>query len=490
MVAALEPNLAPPTRPTSARIPLVVDLDGTLLRSDLLVESALCFLRASPDMVYRLPLWLLQGKARLKAELARAAAIDVTLLPYNQEVLAFLRAARESGQPLVLATATHRQLAEQVANHLGCFERVLATEGDVNLAGTDKRDALVREYGIGGFDYVGDSAADLAVWPSARRGWTVNASARVERRARGLAGHAGTIPTVRTQLSDWIRALRLHQWLKNFLVFVPLLGAHQAGNLTLVLQSAVAFLAFGLCASSVYLLNDLLDLPDDRRHARKRHRPFASGRIPLIAGLAAKPLLLAAAFALSAMALPPAATAVLGFYYLVTLAYSLSLKRRMAIDVIALAGLYTLRIVMGAMATGLALSFWLMAFSMFIFLSLALVKRYAELSHARQTGKPSKTPGRGYYTEDLAMIAPLGAASGYLSVLVLALYINAGQTLELYRRPEIIWLACPLILSWITRVWMLTHRGEMHEDPLVFATKDLKSLTTGFLMAGVLILAK
>lgn len=467
-----------------------MDLDGTLLRSDLLVESALSFLRLSPARAYRMLGWLLQGKARLKAELARASAVDVTSLPYNEEVLAFLRDARAAGQPLVLATATHRDLAEQVADHLGCFDHVLATEDAMNLAGSAKRDALVREFGVGGFDYVGDSAADLAVWSSARQGWTVNAPAHVERAARALPSHAGAISTPRTRPADWLRALRLHQWLKNFLVFVPVLGAHQVGNLTLLVQSAIAFLAFGLCASSVYVLNDLLDLPDDRRHARKRHRPFAAGRIPVTAGLAATPLLLAAAFGLSATLLPPAATAVLGFYYLVTLAYSLSLKRRMAIDVIALAGLYTLRIVMGAMATGLALSFWLMAFSMFIFLSLALVKRYAELFHARQTGKPSKTPGRGYFPEDLAMIAPLGAASGYLAVLVLALYINDGHALELYRRPELIWLACPLVLSWVTRVWMLAHRGEMHEDPLVFATKDWKSLTTGVLFAAIILLAR
>ena len=490
MIAALQSAPAAPPQPPSARIPLVVDLDGTLLRSDLLIESALSFLRLHPARCYRLAGWLLHGKAHLKTELARASSVEVASLPYNEEVLAFLRAAHAAGQPLVLATATHRHLAEQVASHLGCFDRVLATEDEVNLAGTAKRDALVQEFGAGGFDYIGDSAADLDVWPSARRAWTVNAPAQVERRARALPGHAGAIATPRTKATDWLRALRLHQWLKNFLVFIPVLGAHQVGNLTLLLQSAVAFLAFGLCASSVYVLNDLLDLPDDRRHARKRHRPFAAGRIPVAAGLTAKPLLLAAAFGLSAALLPPAATAVLGFYYVVTLAYSLSLKRRMAIDVIALAGLYTLRIVMGAMATGLALSFWLMAFSMFIFLSLALVKRYAELFHARQTGKPSKTPGRGYFPEDLAMIAPLGAASGYLAVLVLALYINDGHALELYRRPEIIWLACPLILSWITRVWMLAHRGEMHEDPLVFATKDWKSVTTGIILAFILILAR
>jgi 4-hydroxybenzoate polyprenyltransferase/phosphoserine phosphatase len=473
-----------------AAVPLVVDLDGTLLRSDLLVESALGYWKKSP---FRLPLlarWLLGGKANLKGELAQLTDLDPANLPYDERVLALLTQAQAEGQPLVLATASHRSLAEKVATHLGCFSRVMATEGTLNLEGKAKRDALVEAFGAGGYDYVGNSSADLPAWESARRAWVVNATTGVEQQARRLASFTGSIAGQQAGLAGWARALRLHQWLKNSLIFVPIFGAHRWSEAPLWLTAGAAFLAFGLCASSVYILNDLLDLPDDRRHARKRNRPFASGLIPVTSGILAVPLLLTASIALAAFTLPALATGVLGFYYCVTLAYSLSLKRKMAIDVIALAGLYTLRLVMGAAATGLALSFWLLSFSMFMFLSLALVKRYAELFHARQRSLGAKTPGRGYFPEDLPIVASLGTAAGYLAVLVLAFYINDPHTLELYRRPEVIWLSCPLVLSWITRVWMLTHRGEMHEDPLVFATKDWKSLTTALLLGITLIAAR
>jgi 4-hydroxybenzoate polyprenyltransferase len=475
---------------SSTAIPLVVDLDGTLLRSDLLVETGLAYWKKSPWQLPRLAAWLFAGKVRLKEELARSTEIDPASLPYDERVLAFLQQAKVQGQPLVLATASHRLVAERVAGHLGFFDQVFATDGVRNLAGEAKSEALVQAFGRGGYDYVGNSSADLPVWGAARQAWVVNASHGVERDARRLNSFAGVLGGPGGGLASWARALRLHQWLKNSLIFVPILGAHQWSDFPLWITALVAFLAFGLCASSVYILNDLLDLPDDRRHPRKRHRPFASGVLPITAGMAAVPLLLAVSFALAASRLPASATLVLAFYYAVTLTYSLSLKRRMAIDVIALAGLYTLRLVMGAAATGLALSFWLLSFSMFMFLSLALVKRYAELFHARQRSHAVKTPGRGYFPEDLPIVASLGTAAGYLAVLVLAFYINDPHTLELYRRPEIIWLSCPLLLSWITRIWMLAHRGEMHDDPLVFATKDWKSLVTAVLSVSILIAAR
>jgi 4-hydroxybenzoate polyprenyltransferase len=247
----------------------------------------------------------------------------------------------------------------------------------------------------------------------------------------------------------------------------------------------LAFVFFGLCASSVYVLNDMLDVADDRHHPRKRMRPFASGRLPLSAGLLVAPVLLAAAFLGAITLLPPAFSATLLVYYLVTLAYSLWLKREMVLDVITLAALYTLRIIAGGAVFGLVLTSWLLAFSMFIFLSLALVKRYAELRHSRDKGQTERARGRGYYPGDLEMIAALGAASGYLAVMVLALYINDAATVVLYAHPQVIWLACPLLLYWITRVWMLTHRGEMHDDPVVFAIRDKVSLCVGLLLAIV-----
>lgn len=465
--------------------PLVVDLDGTLLRSDLLVESGLLFVRDQPHRLHLLLQWLTRGKAALKQELAVAAEMDVAVLPYNDSVIDLITRERGRGRKVVLATASHRRLAEQVAAHLNLFDEVIATAGDRNLSAHAKRDALIGNFGERGFDYAGNSHDDLPVWGSTRHAFVVDASASVERKARALGNVAGVIQTPRPALRDWSKALRLHQWLKNLLIFVPLLAAHRLAEWPLLLHGILAFIAFGLCASSVYILNDLLDLRDDRHHAKKKSRPFASGRLSIRSGLVAFPTLLTAAFGLAIWQLPTAFTLGLGCYYVLTLAYSLWLKRRMVIDVIVLAAFYTLRIIAGAVALEIPLSFWLLAFSMFMFLSLALVKRYAELFQVRARSNDEKAPGRGYFADDLSMIASLGAASGYMAVMVLALYINDARTTPLYRYQQVIWLACPLLLTWISRVWMLTHRGAMNEDPVIFAVRDRVSLSIGALIALV-----
>ncbi|WP_041655838.1 UbiA family prenyltransferase [Azoarcus sp. KH32C] len=470
--------------------PLVVDLDGTLLRSDLLIETGLEFLRDKPLRALAPLQWLLQGKAALKHELAHATNTDMSVLPYEQSVIEFIEAERGRGRRVILATASHHLLAERVAAHLGLFDEVIASNAERNLSAQSKRDALIASFGDCGFDYVGNSRDDLAVWGAARHAYIVNASRDVERRARKVGNVAAVLDSDRSTPRDWMKALRLHQWLKNLLIFVPLLAAHLYTDVTRVVEAILAFLCFGLCASSVYILNDLLDLRDDRHHPRKRFRPFAAGRLSIPAGLVAFPVLLVTAFALALWMLPPVFTAGLATYYVLTLAYSLKLKRLMVVDVIALAGLYTTRVIVGSFAVEIPLSFWLLAFSMFIFLSLALVKRYAELFEARARGSKKRARGRGYFPSDLEMIASLGAASGYMAVMVLALYINEVRTAQLYRRPEIIWFCCPLLLMWISRVWMLAHRGRMHEDPVLFAVHDRASLATTALLALVLWVAK
>ncbi|MFW9077808.1 UbiA family prenyltransferase [Pseudomonas sp. P2757] len=465
--------------------PLVVDLDGTLLRSDLLLETGLAFVRHRPLKSLRLFKWLVKGKAALKANLARAVDIDVTVLPYDPAVLDLVNSARNSGRKVVLATASHISLAERIAEHLGIFDQVLASDEKVNLSSHRKRDLLVEHFGVKGFDYVGNSSDDLSVWEVARDAYVVNPERGVERRAQAIGNVKEVMLSNVAGVKDWRKALRLHQWMKNILIFVPLLAAHQLGNYLLIWQGVMAFLFFGLCASSVYLLNDLLDLADDRHHGTKRFRPFASGRLSISSGIMVFPVLLIGAFAGAALFLPWAFVATLVAYYILTFAYSLWLKRQMAVDVIALAALYTLRIIAGAAAFGLELTFWILAFSMFMFLSLALVKRYAELGEARRKGLTQKTRGRGYYPGDLEMISSLGASSGYLAVMVLALYIHDQATTSLYAHPQIIWLACPLLLFWVTRVWMLTHRGQMHDDPVVFAIRDRVSLMVGALFCLV-----
>lgn len=465
--------------------PLVVDLDGTLLRSDLLLETGMSFVRHHPFHIFKPFIWLARGKASLKSGLAESTDIDVSVLPYEPEVIEFIKSEREKGRVIVLATASHYSLAEKVAGHLQLFDVVLGSDLNRNLTAHKKRDLLVELYGEQGFDYMGNSHDDVSVWASSRYAHVVNPDAGVEKLARAQGNVGNVIVSNSTGLKDWLKALRLHQWMKNALIFVPLLAAHELNNLVMWRDAIFAFLFFGICASSVYLLNDLLDLADDRHHKSKCKRPFAAGKLSISSGIAVFPLLLTIAFGGAALLLPLKFSAALLAYYILTLAYSLSLKRMMAIDVIALAALYTLRIIAGAAALSLALTFWVLAFSMFIFLSLALVKRFAELHEAKVQGRTEKTRGRGYYPADLEMISSLGASSGYLSVMVLALYIHDQSTTALYSYPQVIWLACPLLLYWITRVWMLTHRGLMYDDPVVFAIRDRVSLIIGVLFGFV-----
>lgn len=470
---------------TVIKIPLVIDLDGTLLRSDLLLETALSFVRHRPLELFKPLSWLMRGKAALKEKLATSTDVDVTILPYDPLVIEFIKEEKRKGRTIVLATASHRSLAEKIASHLQFFDHVLASDGGCNLSARRKRDLLVKIYGENGFDYAGNSKDDIVVWAAAREAYIVNPERGVERKARATGNVKKLIQSNSSSPKDWLKALRIHQWMKNVLIFVPLLAAHQLSDLNLLVEGVIAFVLFGLCASSVYLLNDLLDLSDDRHHSTKRKRAFASGKLSIVSGLVAFPTLLLISFGGSLLLLPGAFVFVLAAYYILTLAYSLVLKRQLAIDVIVLALLYTIRIIAGAAALSIALTFWMLAFSMFMFLSLALVKRFAELKEARKKGDSEKTRGRGYYPSDLEMISSLGASSGYLSVMVLALYIHDQATGELYAHPQVIWLACPLLLFWITRIWMLTHRGEMHDDPVVFAIRDRISLSVGALFCLV-----
>ncbi len=469
--------------------PLVVDLDGTLIRSDVLIESGFAFLKSAPQRFYEPLLWLLRGgKPALKSRLAETTNLDVAVLPYDPVVLNWLAEEREAGRSLVLATASHERYAQAIASHLDIFDKTFATNAQINLSSANKRDRLVAEFGEKGFDYAGNSHDDIAVWRSAHRAYVVNPHNGVERAVQKIGNVERVIESRPARVKVWSKSLRLHQWLKNLLIFVPLLAGHMQGSPEQVVAALLAFLAFGCCASSVYLLNDLLDLEDDRHHPVKRKRPLASGALPLGWGLALFPVLLLVSFSIAGALLPLRFTAVLGGYYVLTLAYSAYFKRRVMVDVVVLASLYTTRIIAGSAAIGVQLSFWLLAFSMFIFLSLALVKRYAELHLMKERGLV-KSRGRGYISSDLPLISSLGAASGYLAVLVLALYIQDPKTAMLYRDPQVIWLACPLLLYWVSRTWIITHRGLMHDDPIVFAARDKTSLAVAALCGLVFWLA-
>lgn len=471
--------------------PLVVDLDGTLLRTDLLMETASAFITANPWRSPRLVRWLLTGRATLKARLAAIAAIDATTLPYDETLLDWLRQEKAAGRRLVLATASHRRLAEAVARHLDLFDEVLATEGDTNLKSARKRAALVERFGERRFDYVGNSSADIAVWQSARRAHVVGGSSRLLAKARKLADVGKVSSCDKPSLPrSLLRAMRPYQWVKNLLIFVPLLAAHRYTELVMLGKAWLAFVSFGLAASSVYLLNDLVDVAHDRHHPRKRRRPIAAGDLSLAHAWLAWPLLLGAAFLVAGMFLPGNFVIVLASYVALTVAYSLTLKQRAIVDVLALAGLYTVRIVAGAAAVAVAPSFWLLAFSMFLFLSLAFIKRFSELKLARDSGVTEKIRGRGYWHDDLELVSSFGISAGYLSVLILALYVRDESTAELYQSPAFLWLASPLMLFWISRAWLIAHRGEMHDDPIVFALKDRLSWAVGAGVVAVFMLAR
>lgn len=452
--------------------PLCVDLDGTLIRSDILMESVLTLLKQNPFYVLMLPVWLLKGKANFKLQIARRVNLAVDLLPYNRPFLDYLRTERSVGRPLILTTASNVKFAEAVSSHLRIFDQVFASDDKINLSGRNKRDRLLEVFGAGGFDYAGNAKVDVAIWAHARVAILVDAPPAVRRAVeKHRVQHIFESP--RPGLKGYLQAMRPHQWAKNLLVFVPLALAHRILEPVLLLQAGLAFLSFGFCASSVYLLNDLLDLDADRRHPTKRHRPFASGSISIVKGSMLVPVLLVPALAL-ALLLPIEFLLALLVYYATTLAYSIRLKRTALADVFVLAGLYSLRLLAGAASVRVALSFWLLAFSMFLFLSLALVKRYTEVLRLTDEGR-AEVAGRGYRSVDLETLASFGSASGYMAVLVLALYINSEAVVGLYTHSQVIWLLCPLILYIVSRIWLLARRDELHEDPVVFVLRDRRT---------------
>ena len=461
---------------------MYVDLDGTLVRTDLLVESVCSLLKMNVLYLFLLPFWLAKGRAYLKQQIAQRVQIQPATLPYQAELLDLLAERRESGDRLVLVTASPYQFAGAVAAHLGLFDEVLASDESTNLKGSRKLQAIRESCGDAGFDYVGNSRADLPVWAEAEQVIVVNPASGVVRAVDELGVHYELIADEdRNSLGSIVSALRLHHWLKNVLVFVPLMLAHRLDEPKLLACALLAYVSFGLTASSVYLLNDLLDLPSDRSHPSKNARALASGKLSVEYALCMVPVLLMGA-AVCALFLPFEFFLTLAGYLVLTLAYSLRLKHAIIMDVLVLAALYTLRLIGGAAATSLVPSFWLLSFSMFLFLSLALVKRFSELKlhSARHPG----VAVRGYRDDDLPMLAQLGSASAITSVLVLALYINSETISKLYSYPQVIWLVCPLLLYLISRIWLLAHRNQLDEDPVIFIIRDRRSQ----LLAGLALL--
>lgn len=466
-------------------IPLCVDLDGTLIKSDLLFETFLLLIKKNPLYFFSCIFWLVRGKAHLKDQIAKRVNLDPAFLPYSRDFLGYLKSEKSNGRHLVLITGSDHRLANLVADYLGIFSDVIATKGLINVNGKVKSSILNKKFGTKQYDYAGNDKQDLLVWESARKAIVVNAKSRIIKLSQKIAAVETIFSERKNTLTNFLKLIRVHQFVKNLLVFVPIFVGHLYLNGHTILNSIIAFFVFCFLASSVYIINDLLDLPTDRRHKTKCHRAFAAGNISVLTGLISAPIFLVIA-CLLALLLPSIFFITIIFYYILAIFYSFYLKKQMLIDIFTLTILYTVRIIAGIAAIGSSYSAWLITFSVFLFLSLAFVKRFSELENLRQDNK-SQIIGRGYLVSDLPQLQLFGTISGYLAVLVLALYIHSDEVMKLYRYSGFLWLICLILLYWISRIWMLTARNLLHEDPVLFALKDKTSWVV-ILFIGVIII--
>ena len=474
--------------------PLVVALDGALTPTDTLHEAIAAHLSAEPLSAPSVLARALGGGGALRAGMAETRLARAAELPLHEPVLDLVRAARAEGRRTILVGRAAQAQVDAIAAETGLFEEAHGLGGPDSagaMAGEDLAAFLTGRFGADGYDFIGAGADCTPAWRMARRSFTVGADAALIATVDAAAGHAEHIlpaPRGAAKWKPWIKEIRPRQWAKNALIFAPLLAAHQLDGLGACIA---AFIAFSLLASSVYLVNDMLDLKADRAHPRKRERPFAAAAIPILGGAIAAPGLALSAILIALIFTPTAFLGVLAVYYVLTFAYSLTLKRQLILDIWTLSGLYTLRIVAGAAAAALPLSPWMLGFSIFLFLSLAAVKRMAELDDQVKRGV-EKTEGRAYRTTDLPVVRGLAMSTGTASVLALALYISSPEAQMIYSAPQLLWFVCLLMLYWVSRMVMVTHRGDMHDDPVVFAMKDRVSLAVlalcalSFVAAGTL----
>jgi 4-hydroxybenzoate polyprenyltransferase/phosphoserine phosphatase len=470
-----------PAPATTQPLPLCVDLDGTLVRSDTLVDSLAS--GARNWRVWRAFLTVLRSRAAMKQQIAEIEPLDPASLPYNTELLEYLKAEKARGRKLVLATAADQKTADAVAAHLGLFDEILASDGVRNLKGEKKADALAALFGERGFVYAGNDRSDLLVWRRAHSAVIVNASRSVAASAAKTTGVERHFANTGSRLRAMFKALRAYQWVKNFLVLVPVATAHALDDRSAWISAGWTFAAFCATASSIYIINDLSDLKADRVHHRKRKRPFASGALSVPTGLAMTFVLLAAG---AWCAVQSGSLVWVGLYGATSLSYSLFLKEFPLVDIFVLAGLYTLRLFAGGEATGHPVSLWLLGFSSFFFLSLALVKRASEMM-TRTEGKAAR---RGYGATDVPILQLMGVASAFTAIVILALFVQEEAVSQHYASPVLLWLIVPLMLFWLCRIWLSTARGYMHDDPIVYAAKDWVSWLVSLAVFGALAAAK
>ena len=450
--------------------PLIVDLDGTLISTDSIIESAILLIKKNPAYLFVMFFWLKKGKAHLKREISIRTSLDVETLPYNTHFIEWLKSEKKKGRQVYLATAAHQKIAEEIAKYLNIFDGFWASECNCNLKGVTKC-TLIKEKIGDNFVYAGDSAADLPIWLESQAAVLVNVSSALAKKIRKKVVVEAEFPPKKIGIKTWARALRVHQWVKNFLLFVPLLTAFEFLDIFKICSVSFAFFAYSFVASGTYILNDLWDLKADRVHTSKRSRPFACGEIPIINGIFVVGVLFIVALVI-ALYISTAFTTVLITYFLLTTAYSLFFKQHVIVDIIMLSLLYTLRIIAGVTVIQVSIRSWLLAFSMFIFLSLALIKRCAELVSIEKIEQKKVISGRDYKPSDLVVLWPLGVGASLSAIVVFGLFISAPETQQKYASPELLWCSAISIMYWLGRMWIKTSRGEMHDDPIVYVIED------------------
>lgn len=469
-------------------VPLCVDLDGTLLRTDTLLECLVLLMKEQPLSLLFVPFWVFRGKSYLKAMCAQRVNFVGKSFPYNSDVVSFIE-SQDPSREIVLITGANQSLANSISEDCGLFDKVAGSSEQLNLTGNNKLQWLVEQYGENGFDYIGNDKDDLKIWPHARKAMAVSTPNGIQKSAERLGISLRQVfSEKKTGLMSYAKLLRVHQWAKNSLIFVPYLLDRQIGDPTALFQLFTAFFAMCFLASCTYILNDMLDIQADRTHISKSARMMASGDVSILAGFIAF-FTTGLLFLFCCYFLNTQTVLALFVYLAITLAYSFRLKQIILIDVSILAALHTIRVVIGTVAISAVWSFWLLAFSMFVFFSLATAKRVAELINLEKTGT-SEATGRGYLTTDLPVLLTTGVSTAYISILVVALYIDSEKVSQMYAHPEILWFVCPALMYWVGRIWIKAWRGLLSEDPILFALKDRVSLFTLLSVVAIVALAK
>jgi len=468
--------------------PLCVDLDGTLIKTDSIMEATILAIKSNPFLIFLLPFWIIKGKNYFKYHILEIAKPDAELLPYNEDVINIIKAAKSEGRKTVLTTASLESVAIDVNDYLGLFDELIFSSENHNNRSKNKTNTLNDKFGKSNYDYIGNSNADLEVFASSRKAFLVTNSKRLISKAQKLNSNLDIIHTDTHFFKNLIKEMRLYQWIKNVLIFLPILLAHEFTDITAITNSIIAFFCFSFTASFIYIINDLLDLESDRNHKKKCRRPFASGKLNPVPAFSISFVLMLASLLVAIFYLPNDFDLILLFYLLLTTLYSVYLKKIVIADIITLAVLYSTRIIAGGEISKLPLSKWFIAFSLFMFFSLAIIKRYTELKNLIKQNK-TKIKGRGYETDDMKLLLTLGTSSGYISVLIFLLYIFSPAVSMLYNNPLYLIPVSILLLAWITNMWFKAFRGEMNEDPIVYTVKDSFSYVLIVLIILFIILA-